>query len=138
MLQLLFFLLANETYSFMKEQLISKEDLVMEMKRYKLEVSNENADKVVEIIERDFSHKISNLRKRCMSVFHGETHVNFSSDDITVVDILKTIDGLYNRVVCITDKYPEMDVLYRTKSMSAMANAQDERLMNEIRSLVEA
>lgn len=110
----------------------------MEMKRYKLAMSNENADKVVEIIERDFSHKISHLRKRTSSVFKGETHVNFSSDDIAIVDILKTIDGLYSRVVCISDKYPEWDVLCRTKSMSAMTNAQDERLMNEIRSLVEA
>jgi hypothetical protein len=81
----------------------------MEMKRYKLEVSNENADKVIESIEREFRHKISHLRKRIDAVIRGETYVNFSTDEDTIVGIVKASDGLYNQVVCLTDKYPELN-----------------------------
>lgn len=110
----------------------------MEMKRYSLKVSNDNADKVVDIIEREFSHKISSLVKRIDANIKGETNVNFSSDGETVDSILKATDGMYNRIECITDKYPELGVFRRTRSMRAMAKAQEERLMREIISVAEA
>jgi hypothetical protein len=64
--------------------------------------------------------------------------VSFTTDKYTFANILGTIEGLYIKAECLTDKYPELEVFRKTKSMSAMADAQDERLMNEFKRLVEA